>query len=380
MQDSSIPLTTAERQECQGWLNGTLDTWSDPGESRQHHSAPGGFTSQRGQDKLLFTHVFSKLGRSGVYADVASNHYKRISNTYFYDKCLGWRGLCAEANHIYWDETRQHRSCKLLPTCVSDTHEEVTLTLPDCKRCSWLGGMGGIGNGSLLPLVYIMNGSTIVRKKRLAELWRYYPPSSWRRTVMRCTTLSDELARLRFPHVDLLSLDVEGHEQAVLRGIDWNRTTIDYILCEDHCHAELLKRGYVATRLPSPSNRTPIAKTELLWTRPGLNPPFRKPSRPQRQPRQQFHSSSLHTRAAPPATRAMKTSASSISFGSMLGHSQPKQRTFVLSRPPSLPRTVSPKQRTFVLSRPPSLPPTVSPKPTPCASFVSCTVAWWKSW
>ena len=43
------------------------------------------------QDKLLWHYLFSKLetGRSprtGRYVDLAANHYKRISNTYFLDR------------------------------------------------------------------------------------------------------------------------------------------------------------------------------------------------------------------------------------------------------------------------------------------------------
>ena len=56
----------------------------------------------------------------GVYLDIAANHYKRISNTYFFDVCLGWRGLCLEPNPIYHDGLRAHRTCELLPTCASD--------------------------------------------------------------------------------------------------------------------------------------------------------------------------------------------------------------------------------------------------------------------
>ena len=95
---------SAPLEECAGWLNGTLDTWSDPSETRRHASQPGGFTSMAKQDKVLYELIFSKIqGRRGTYVDVAANHYKRISNTYFYDTCLQWRGLCVEPNQIYWE-------------------------------------------------------------------------------------------------------------------------------------------------------------------------------------------------------------------------------------------------------------------------------------
>ena len=80
--------------ECDGWINGTLDTWSDPTEPTWRQSLRGGFTSQAGQDKILWQGLFARLGRPGRYIDAAANHYKRISNTFFLDACAHWSGIC----------------------------------------------------------------------------------------------------------------------------------------------------------------------------------------------------------------------------------------------------------------------------------------------
>ena len=34
------------------------------------------------------------MERKGVYVDIAANDPIDFSNTYFYDKCAQWRGLC----------------------------------------------------------------------------------------------------------------------------------------------------------------------------------------------------------------------------------------------------------------------------------------------
>lgn len=78
------------------------------------------FFSQDGEDYYLFTRHFSRLERPGIYVDVAANDPILISNTYFLDKCLGWQGICAEANPKYFKPLQSKRSCKLFPTCVSD--------------------------------------------------------------------------------------------------------------------------------------------------------------------------------------------------------------------------------------------------------------------
>ena len=51
--------------------------------------------------------------------------------------------------------------------------------------------------------------------------------------TLRCTTLSTELANANIAHVDFLSLDLEGHELPALSSVDFTKTTIDIIMCED---------------------------------------------------------------------------------------------------------------------------------------------------
>ena len=92
-----------------------------------------------------------------------------------------------------------------------------------------------------------MNNGTLRNSKRMRS---WYPPSKWNRVKMFCQRLGDELERLGFSHIDFMSLDVEGHEAAVLKGINWKVTTIDYILCENNCDVELGRRGYLPIELP----------------------------------------------------------------------------------------------------------------------------------
>ena len=78
--------------------------------------------AQAFQDWLLFRNFFhEKLLSSpteGVYVDIGTNGALEISNTAFFDLCLGWRGLCFEPQQQYHAEIRAQRSCKLVPHCV----------------------------------------------------------------------------------------------------------------------------------------------------------------------------------------------------------------------------------------------------------------------
>lgn len=162
--------------------------------------------SQYQQDYYLFVNHFSKLKRRGHYLDIATNDPIHISNSYFFDRCLKWDGICVEANPRYFEPIYTNRSCQLVPTCVSTEHgTQVTFVFDR--------GVGGIV------------GDTYKYSKR-AEF------ESLREVNMTCTNVSRILSRFNVPVIDYLSLDVEGHELAVLQGIDWNRTIINVMTIE----------------------------------------------------------------------------------------------------------------------------------------------------
>ena len=54
------------------------------------------------------------------YLDLAANDAKIGSNSYFFDRCLGWRGICIEANPKYHPGIQATRNCDLIKNCVSD--------------------------------------------------------------------------------------------------------------------------------------------------------------------------------------------------------------------------------------------------------------------
>ena len=43
---------------------------------------------------------------------------------------------------------------------------------------------------------------------------------------LTCVTVGSLLKKHRITHVTYMSLDIEGHEMAALRGVDWKVTTI----------------------------------------------------------------------------------------------------------------------------------------------------------
>lgn len=190
------------------------------------------FQSQFSQDYYLYTHHFRHLRRAGVYLDVAANEPVRISNTWVFDACLGWRGVCVEAHPLYVARLRQARTCFLIPTCVGDSDaQEVSFILSK--------GMSGIED----------TNKNLHRVNKSDQI------------SLRCTTLRTEFQDMAIGRIDYFSLDVEGHEMHVLRGIDWNQLSFNVITVEvsgdsiNEVEGFLTGKGYVR-HVPTLSSRT----------------------------------------------------------------------------------------------------------------------------
>ena len=250
-------IWAAEQQavldECYGWIRDGKHTYTE----RVPRSARvlGGFTSQYRQDMLIWKHLFNSTtsavdddGRPRVYVEAAAAHHKMISNSYFFDRCLHWRGLCVEPNPIYHAGLRTHRRCELAPTCASESVEEVEMYLP---------------SSSVWEAVY---GGAATSPKILGMLRRHHngtrAAAAFTRTRLLCVRLQDEFDRMRFQRIDVLFMDMEGSEGAALRSIDFARTQIDYVVCEwTRCNDVLEAHGFVQFKLPT------WAGTDLLWRR-----------------------------------------------------------------------------------------------------------------
>lgn len=149
--------------------------------------------SQAWQDWILYRNFFAGQ-RQGVYVDVGSNDPIKLSNTAFFDLCLGWRGICFEPQKMYHDATHKNRTCQLVPRCVLGKPGNASFTL----------------SGPFMRAAAAGNGVS-----------------------QRCVGLVQELRRLQLgTRVDLLSIDIEGLEPDVLRCVPWNRIDIRLVLIE----------------------------------------------------------------------------------------------------------------------------------------------------
>ena len=141
--------------------------------------------SQAWQDWVVFHHYIRQHDKElkwggGIYVDIGTNEPMKISNSIFFDKCLGWKGLCVEMQSQYHEQIRQTRGCHLIPQCVMGRETFVDIS-----------GSGGLAT---------VRGTE---------------------TGTKCISIADALKEANLTHVDFLTIDIEGSEPSVLQCWDF---------------------------------------------------------------------------------------------------------------------------------------------------------------
>lgn len=160
------------------------------------------------QDWFIWLNHARYLERPGIFVDLATNHPILRSNTLIWEECLGWHGVCIEPLPKLHKLIRRDRTCKLVPTCISTTTD--TVKFWQAKENE--GGASRISNTS--------------------TTWMGRPkPGSF--VDIECIPLSTALRSAGLTRVDVMSLDIEGHEASALKSLDLHQISVDIIIAEE---------------------------------------------------------------------------------------------------------------------------------------------------
>lgn len=180
--------------------------------------------------------------RGGYFIEAGANDGFAQSNTYWLERLRGWRGVLVEPVPLLARECRRNRPHAQTFACAlvadPETHT-VTMTA-----------------AGLMSLVAGARGSDDEDARHLAAARAVQPGVETYAVEVPARTLTSVLDEAGAPpEPDLLSLDVEGYEGEVLRGLDFGRYAPRFVLVEANFESEVdsLMRGAGYERLEPPT-------------------------------------------------------------------------------------------------------------------------------
>lgn len=194
------------------------------------------YYSQCQEDAFLNETIF-KNKRNGIYIELGALDGVLYSNTKFFEDLLGWTGILIEPHPDKFKALTQNRPNNFLFNSLVSCHTDP------------------------LEFRYFVDGHAAVSgvENTLSRFHfdEFFDNSQWHmlpqsKIFITPRTLTDIVKETGLTHIDLLSLDVEGHEYEVLMSWDFS-VPIDVVLIEtlgvepekeESCREILVRNGY----------------------------------------------------------------------------------------------------------------------------------------
>jgi FkbM family methyltransferase len=169
------------------------------------------FFSQWGQDCFVYEHFF-KHKRNGIFVEVGAHDGVTFSNTCFFERSMGWNGICVEPIPEVFARLQAHRRCHCVQGCISNRSDSVEFLRVH-------------GPEMLSGIVDCIDSKRYRRIEKEIEQCG----GSMEIVAISCFRLDELLLSQGFQHIDFLSLDIGGGELEILRSIDFHQFPIGVI-------------------------------------------------------------------------------------------------------------------------------------------------------
>jgi len=184
------------------------------------------FYSQHEQDKYLFENFFKYKKDIGFFVDIGAHDGVDISNTLFFEKELGWKGICIEPMKNRFDSLIKNRNCICINGCVSNSEgEEDFIIFPEYT--DMLSGLAKTFDDKIRENIDLK-----IKKQK---------NDSSKIIKVKSFVINKILEEHKLNHIDFISIDTEGAELSILKTIDFNKFNIDYFTIENNNYDNKIK-------------------------------------------------------------------------------------------------------------------------------------------
>ncbi len=175
------------------------------------------YYSQCGQDKFINEKLF-KEKRNGVFLDIGANDGVTLSNTFFFEKELAWKGICFEPLLVAFNKLQAARSSININACASN-EDKIDYFLSITGYGEMLSGLKSNYDERHL--------------QRIEDTIKEFGGSK-NEIEVQCFDINKILKQHHFTQIDFISIDTEGNELEILKAIDFSQIHVKAITVENN--------------------------------------------------------------------------------------------------------------------------------------------------
>ena len=182
----------------------------------------------------LITNILLNNKKNGYFIDIGAHDGIYINNSVYFSK-IGWKGICVEAHPDYAElckNNRQDKNTIILDMACSDKNEDNIIFYSNYR-----GSLSTINPDKNLHDFYEKSGYGPWYKNNEIKSFQNMKngPISVKSITLN-SIIENQLTKLNFDlkndFIDILSIDVDGSEEYVLKGFDINKYRPKIIIIE----------------------------------------------------------------------------------------------------------------------------------------------------
>lgn len=182
------------------------------------------YRSQVAQDAFLNEYFF-KNKKNGVFVDIGAHDGISLSNTYFFEKELGWTGICFEPLKKPYKKLKQCRNAACINACAAQEDGVV-----DFVQVTG-------------PLEMFSGMLSTYSKEHFETLEQYLKEQGGAYKIIQIPTVNvnEVLKKYNLKNIDYISIDTEGSELEIIQAIDFKQFNIYALSIENNYKNPLIR-------------------------------------------------------------------------------------------------------------------------------------------